>query len=197
MLVCWQVSWQIVLITIMVIVNFVINYIYVNKIENLPSILVNISFLIRVFYRKMEPVLSHSMQAKLLISAGIIASMAAIWHLLCILGGPSWFIFARAPHFVIHSAQQGTLIAPIATLVVASLMFACSLFAFSAAGVIGKLPLLKAALITIATLCLLRSFIAIPVLVTAIEMDVWEIIASSVWFYLGLCFLLGALKKEF
>ena len=66
---------------------------------------------------------------KLLISAGVIASAAAMWHLLCLFGGPSWFAFARAPQLIIDSSVQGTLLAPIGTIIVASLMFASAVFA--------------------------------------------------------------------
>lgn len=133
-----------------------------------------------------------SFRYKLLISEGIIAFASAIWHLLCILGGPSWFAFARAPQAIIDSAQQGTWLAPIGTIFVASLMAACTVFAFSAAGIIGKVPLLKPALITIAVLCILRGLIAIPLLMTTI--DIWETVASSVWFYVGICFSLGSIE---
>ena len=71
--------------------------------------------------------MSFSVKSKLLISGGVIASAAAIWHLLCIWGGPSWFAFARAPKQLIDSAQQGTLLAPVGTVIVAVLMFACTL----------------------------------------------------------------------
>jgi hypothetical protein len=90
-----------------------------------------------------------SIQSKLLMSAGVIAAASTIWHLLCIVGGPSWFAFARAPQQIIDSAQQGTLLAPLGTIVVAALMFACTVFSFSAAGLIRKVPLLKSALMTI------------------------------------------------
>lgn len=144
---------------------------------------------------QMECALKLSIQSKLLMSAGVIASASAIWHLLCIWGGPSWFAFARAPQQVIDSAQQGTLLAPIGTVFIASLMFACTVFAFSAAGIIRKVPLLKPALITISLLCTLRGLIAIPVLVTPTGLDVWEVIASSVWFYVGVCFIVGTVEQ--
>lgn len=142
----------------------------------------------------MEFTLSFSVKSKLLISAGVIASAAAVWHLLCILGGPSWFAFARAPQQIIDSAQQGTLLAPISTVIVAGLMFACTVFSFSAVGLIRKVPLIKSALITIAILCTLRGLIAIPTLITAVELDVWEMIASTVWFYVGICFIAGSIE---
>jgi len=139
--------------------------------------------------------LTLNISSKLLVSAGAIAFAAAIWHLLCILGGPSWFAFARAPQQIIDSAQQGTLLAPIGTIAVASLMFACSFYAFSATGLIRKMPLLKPALITISLLCTIRGLIVIPVLLAAKSWDVWEMVASSVWFYVGVCFILGT--KEY
>jgi len=139
--------------------------------------------------------LNLSVQSKLLISAGVIASVSALWHLLCILGGPSWFAFARAPQPIIDSAQQGTLLAPIGTIIVAGLMFGCTIFSFSAAGVIRKIPLLKSALITISLLCILRGLIAIPFLVTPAGLDVWQIIASSVWLYVGICFMAGSIEQ--
>ena len=45
---------------------------------------------------------------KLLTSTGVIAFSTAVWHLLCIWGGPSWYTFASAPHALIELAQQGT-----------------------------------------------------------------------------------------
>ncbi|WP_441004621.1 hypothetical protein [Pseudocolwellia agarivorans] len=146
-------------------------------------------------------------QSKLLISAGVIASASAIWHLLCIFGGPSWFVFARAPQQIIESAQQGTMLAPISTVFVASLMFACTVFSFSAAGLIRKVPLLKSVLITIASLCMLRGLItiaslcmlrgliAIPTLATSTGLDIWQIVASTAWFYVGICFLAGSIEQ--
>ena len=139
--------------------------------------------------------MNFSVKSKLLISAGVIASASAIWHLLCIIGGPSWFAFARAPQPIIDSAVQGTLLAPIGTVIVAGLMFACSVFAFSAVGLIRKLPLLRSALITITLLCTLRGLIAIPTFVTPSGFDIWQIVASTIWFYVGICFLVGSIEQ--
>lgn len=136
-----------------------------------------------------------NIKSKFLMSAGVIASVSAIWHLLCILGGPSWFVFARAPQSIIDSAHQGTLLAPIGTIIVAGLMFACSIFAFSAVGLLRKVPLLKTALVTIAVLCTLRGLIAIPSFTDVNGLDVWQIVASTVWFYVGLCFIVGSIEQ--
>ena len=71
----------------------------------------------------------------------------------------------------------------------AGLMFACTAFALSAIGLVRNIVLTRTALIVIATLCIIRSLIIIPALIRA---DTWNIIASSVWLYLGVCFLMGA-----
>jgi hypothetical protein len=139
--------------------------------------------------------MNYSVKSKLLISAGFIASASAIWHLLCIIGGPNWFAFARAPQQIIDSSQQGTLLAPIGTVIVASLMFACTVFAFSAAGLMRKVPLLKTALITISILCIARALIAIPTFINSAGLDIWQIIASSVWFYVGISFAAGSIEQ--
>ncbi|ATC86218.1 hypothetical protein PARC_a1623 [Pseudoalteromonas arctica A 37-1-2] len=111
------------------------------------------------------------------------------------MGGPSWFAFARAPQQIIDSSIQGSLLAPIGTITVASLMFACTIFAFSAVGLIRKVPLLKPALITIAMICLLRGLIAVPTFLTSSGLDTWQIVASTVWFYVGICFAAGSLEQ--
>ena len=136
--------------------------------------------------------LNLSFKSKLLTSAGIIFSLAAIWHLLCIIGGPAWFTFARAPSAIVISAQQGTLLAPIGTIIVALLMFTCTLYAFSGSGLIRKIPLLKTALITISILCLLRVMVVFPSLLYSSFTDTWQLIATSVWLFLGICFLVGS-----
>ena len=139
--------------------------------------------------------MSLNVKSKLLISAGLIASVSAIWHVLCIFGGPSWFEFARAPQQIIDSAQQGTLLAPLSTIVVAGLMFSCTIFAFSAASLIRKVPLLKPALITIATICTLRGLLAVPTIINSTGLDVWQVIASSFWLYVGICFFYGGIEE--
>ena len=144
------------------------------------------------FVEKNGTLLNFTVESRLLVSAGIIALAAAVWHVLCIWGGPGWFAFARAPQLIIDSAKQGTILAPVATLIVAGLMVACAVFAFSAAGLMPEVPLIKPALITSAALCIIRALIASPDFVTSTGLDVWQIVASAVWFYVGVCFVFGA-----
>ena len=131
------------------------------------------------------------LNSKLLLSGGVIATAAAVWHLLMIAGGPGWYKFARAPSYIVESAKQHTFTAPIMAVVIALLMFTCAAYAFSGAGVIRKIPLLKSALITISIICLVRALVTVPYLIQA-RLDIWSLIASSVWLFVGLCYLVGA-----
>jgi len=87
-----------------------------------------------------------------------IFSIAAIWHLLCILVGARWF-------------------------------------AFTAAGLIAKIALLKPVLLPLATLCTLRALIAMPRFINASNIDVWQIVASTVGLYQGIGFIAGSIKQ--
>lgn len=133
--------------------------------------------------------------SSLLIIAGVIAAGTGIWHWLCIFGGLSWYANAHAPRDILESVKQGTLYAPVTTVIIGGLFVMCTLFAFSGAGIIRKVPLLKSALITIALICLVRGGIGIVYLVKSQKLDQWELIASPVWFFCGVCFLLGFIQE--
>lgn len=131
---------------------------------------------------------------RLLITTGCIAILTALWHLLCIFGGLNWFVFARAPSIVIQSVQQGTLLAPILTIIIALLMFISALYAFSCAGIIRKLPWLKTATITISFLCLLRVILVVPLLWVNHFNDLWQVIATTLWLFVGMSFLFAVIN---
>ena len=131
---------------------------------------------------------------KFLVSAGVIAGLTATWHLLMIIGGVGWYGFARAPQYIIESANAKTLLAPMAAIGIAILMFTCATYAFSGAGVIRKIPLLKSALIVISLICLARGVIISPLFYPVRLLGTWHLVASSVWFFVGICFLLGAVN---
>jgi len=135
-----------------------------------------------------------SISSKFLCVGGLIAAATAFWHLLCIVGGPDWYAFARAPRVVVESAKQGTFLAPSGAILIAILMFTCTAYSFSGAGLIKPIPFLKPVLFTISLICLIRSMVAIPYLVSS-KLDVWELVASSGWFFVGICFLMGLLDQ--
>lgn len=116
-----------------------------------------------------------------------------------ILGGASWYAFARAPEYIVLSAREGTLTATVGAIAIAiaiaTLMFICSFYAFSGAGLIRKIPMLKSALVTISLLCLIRGAYVAPLFFELHQLGVWHVVASSLWFFVGTCFLAGVLQQ--
>ncbi|EWH08387.1 hypothetical protein DS2_17637 [Catenovulum agarivorans DS-2] len=88
----------------------------------------------------------------MLITFALIAVFTAIAHMSCIYLGPSCYQAQMAPPDLIESAQNGTLLAPIATVIVSALFLICGLFALSAAQIITRLPFLTAASYSISAL---------------------------------------------
>ena len=89
------------------------------------------------------------------IAAGI-AIFTALAHMSCIFLGESCYRSQLAPEAIIQSAVNGSLLAPLGTIFVSSLFLLCAIYALSAANIIIKLPLLRTAIYSISTLCILR-----------------------------------------
>ncbi|MBC3872073.1 hypothetical protein [Undibacterium flavidum] len=124
--------------------------------------------------------------------AGIIALIGVVIHLATIVAGPSWYVFFGAPPKIVQSARDGTWIAPVGGLVIAGLMAICAAYAFSALGVIRRLPLLRTGLAGMATICLLRALVLWPLMINHPELrNTFEIVASIVWGLAGVGFVFG------
>ncbi|MGI0119618.1 hypothetical protein [Zooshikella sp. RANM57] len=127
-----------------------------------------------------------------LVIAAIITISTAVAHMSCIFLGPSCYSAQMAPQVVIQSAIDGTLIAPITTVFISILFITCGVFALSGAGILKKLPLLKLALASIATLCLLRGISTLPLsLLYPDKVSMFSISAGIVWFITGGLFMYG------
>ncbi|WP_395005193.1 hypothetical protein [Undibacterium sp.] len=124
--------------------------------------------------------------------AGIIALIGVVIHIAAIFGGPSWYAYFGAPASVVQSARDGTWLAPVGALIIAGLMAICSAYAFSALGVIRRLPLLRTGLAGMATICLLRALVLWPLMIRHPELrNLFEIVASIVWGVAGVGFVFG------
>lgn len=124
--------------------------------------------------------------------AGIIALIGVAIHIVAIFGGPSWYAFFGAPPSVVRSAREGTLLAPVGALIIAGLMAICAAYAFSALGVIRRLPLLRTGLAGIAIVCLLRALVLWPLMINHPDLrNTFEIVAAIVWGLAGVGFVFG------
>ncbi len=131
-------------------------------------------------------------QRTLVCLAGAIATIGALIHVVVIVVGPPWYAFFGAPPAIVASARDGTWLAPVSTMVIAMLMGICAAYAFSAAGLTRRLPLLRLALGTIATICLVRALILIPFAIGYPQLrNTFEVCAAIVWGVAGVGFAAG------
>jgi hypothetical protein len=130
-----------------------------------------------------------------LILAGTGAFLGGLLHVLALIGGPEWIAFLRAPEWAVESARQGTWIAPVGAMAITGLMWLCSTYAFSGAGRLRKLPLLRTALFSISFVCMVRGVILIPLVLMypalLARIGTFDIAASLIWLAIGVFFGLG------
>ncbi|QBB71056.1 hypothetical protein ELE36_12230 [Pseudolysobacter antarcticus] len=96
--------------------------------------------------------------------SGVIASCGALLHLLIPLGGPQWYAFFGAPRGLVQMARNGDLHAPISCVLIATLLIFFAAYAFSGAGLLRRLPLLRGMLLGIAGILILRGLAFIPLI---------------------------------
>jgi len=82
---------------------------------------------------------------------------ASLSHFLCIIGGPDWYRFMGAGEHIAKAAEAGSWTPAILTAVIATIILGWAAYAFSGAGVLPHLPLLRTGLILIAAVLLLRA----------------------------------------
>jgi hypothetical protein len=91
-----------------------------------------------------------------LILAGALSAIAAILHLACIYFGAPWYRFLGAGEQMAVLAEKGSIQPALITSGIVIVLSIFSLYAFSAAGVIFRLPLMRLALIAITFIYLAR-----------------------------------------
>ncbi|MBE0364574.1 hypothetical protein PULV_a2293 [Pseudoalteromonas ulvae UL12] len=93
---------------------------------------------------------------RLFIVAGSLSSMAALLHLACIYFGASWYRFFGAGEQMAQWAEQGLIKPTLITLFIFSVLSVWAAYAFSAAGLIRRLPLRRTALLLITAVYVVR-----------------------------------------
>ena len=110
----------------------------------------------------------------------------------CIFIGPECYAAQMAPPQMIESAKNGTYLAPVANIVVSTIFVIWGLYALSGTGFIRKLPLLKFAIYTIATLCIIRGTLPLQLWLRYPErVSDLAFYYGVGWLVTGLLYLLG------
>jgi hypothetical protein len=94
-----------------------------------------------------------------LIAGGSLSLAASALHVGVILGGPSWYRFFGAGEAMARAAERGAWQPTVITLGIAAVLAVWAAFAFSGAGLIVRLPLLRTGLVVISAIYLLRGLV--------------------------------------
>jgi len=92
----------------------------------------------------------------LFVIAGGLSAIAALLHIGCIYFGAPWYRFFGAGEEMAILAEKGSIQPTLITSGIVLVLSIWSLYAFSAAGVIARLPLMRLALVLITSIYLLR-----------------------------------------
>lgn len=91
-----------------------------------------------------------------LVAGGCLSLAATLLHLACIVGGPDWYRFFGAGEPIARAAERGSWTPALLTLGIASVLALWAGYAFSGAGYIRRLPLLRTGLVVISAIYLAR-----------------------------------------
>jgi hypothetical protein len=130
-----------------------------------------------------------------LVAAGILSAIAALLHLAVIWGGADWYRFFGAGEEMARAAERGSAHPALLTMAIAAVLAIWSAYAFSGAGLIGRLPLLRTALILISFIYLARALAPLPILLVrpwlASPFVLWS---SAIVLIYGLTYAIGTWK---
>lgn len=99
-----------------------------------------------------------------LIAGGILSALASLLHIVVIAGGPAWYRFFGAGEAMATMAEQGSMTPTLLTLGIAAILAIWAAYAFSGAGLLPRLPLLRTGLVVISAIYLLRGLVLVPAL---------------------------------
>jgi hypothetical protein len=126
----------------------------------------------------------------------LLSAVAALLHLGIIAGGPAWYRFFGAGERFARAAADGRWYPTVVTLGIAAVLFIWSAYALAGAGVVTRLPLLKAALVGITAVYLVRGIAFAPLVLakggTITPFVVWS---SVICFGYGVVHLVGLVQR--
>ncbi|HEY0129784.1 MAG TPA: hypothetical protein VGB57_00145 [Allosphingosinicella sp.] len=127
-----------------------------------------------------------------LVAGGILSALAAILHLAIIAGGPDWYRFFGAGETMARMAERGLLRPTFYAIAIASILAIWSAYAFSGAGLLPRLPLIRTALVAISAAYLLRGLAPIPLALLRPDLlGPFALWSSLIVLVYGICYAAG------
>ena len=126
-----------------------------------------------------------------LVAGGWLSAAAALLHIGVIVGGPDWYRFFGAGEGMARAAERGRWAPAIITLGIATTLAVWAAYAFAGAGLIRRLPLMKAALVAISTIYLLRGLLLVPIALQPGEPAPFDLWSSVIVLVYGLLYAVG------
>ena len=127
-----------------------------------------------------------------LVAGGILSVIASLIHLACIALGASWFRFFGAPEPLVAAYERGDMQLVWMTVAIALVLAIWAAYAFSGAGLLRRLPLLRTGLVVICAIYLARGAILFPALINApypgSTFDIWS---SGIVLLYGAAYAIG------
>lgn len=130
-----------------------------------------------------------------LVAGGLLSAVAALLHLAVIAGGPDWYRFFGAGERMAQMAERGSPGPPLITLAIASVLALWAAYAFSGAGLIRRLPLIRLALVAISAVYLLRGLVLVPAFaINGAGIDSFTLWSSLVVLLYGFVHVVGTVR---
>ena len=126
-----------------------------------------------------------------LIVGGWLSLAAAALHVVCIFGGGEYYRFFGAGEEMARADEAGHWMPAIMTSGIALILAIWAVYAFSGAGLIRRLPLIRTALITISGIYLLRGLFIIPIMIEPAMRSSFNIWSSLIVLGYGITYAIG------
>lgn len=130
-----------------------------------------------------------------LVLGGWLSAAVAALHVVIVFVGPSAYRYFGAGEEMARQAEAGSWIPAAMTLVVAAVFAVFALYAFSGAGLLRRLPLLRTGLLAIAAIYILRGLLLLPQLSQSARspgsLPPRELAFSGVSLAIGIVYLVG------
>ena len=127
-----------------------------------------------------------------LVAGGVMSGCASLLHVGVIFGGPDWYRFFGAGEELAQAAERGSPMPALVTTAIALILAIWAAYAFSGAGLLRRLPLMRTALVVITGIYLLRGLALVPWLAFRPEfVNAFAVVSSLIVLAYGIAYAVG------